>query len=231
MKLSIIIPVFQSHEIVRRQIEYWKKLKLGNTEIIIADDNSKPPLSGDLVKFIRTDSKLAWTQGIARNLGASVAKGEYLFMTDIDHIISQEALDDALSFTGLKMIFRRQIAILDATGSLKQDKNTLADWGYDSEKLDASVHGNTWVMKKETFDKLGGYEPKYSLVGYHPKSRSGDDAYFNAKFNHTFRGSITDVGRDIYMFPIGRFNKWGDLNPKGLFHGLSQKEENLSYKI
>ena len=38
-------------------------------------------------------------------------------MTDIDHIISKEAIEDALKFNGNRMMFRRQIAILDETDS------------------------------------------------------------------------------------------------------------------
>ena len=226
MKLSVVISVYNSHEIVRRQLLHFKKMGLP-IEIIIVDDNSYPPIKG---AKIRTDNRLAWTQGLARNLGAKVAKGKYLFMTDIDHIISREALEDALNFEGNKMIFRRQVAVLDENGNIKQDKETLRAWGYEKESLDASVHGNTFVMKKETFEKLGGYSPETCSLGYHPIARSGDDCYFNAKWNRTFRGQKPEVGRDIFVFPIGRFNKDGNLNPFGLFHNLSQDSQKRMFK-
>lgn len=227
MKLSIIISVYQSYEIVRRQLLYFNKMNLKDVEIIIIDDGSNPPIEG--AKY-QTNNKLAWTQGLGRNLGASKAKGEYLFMTDIDHIISKESIEDALKFNGNKMIFRRQIGVLLEDGTLSQDEEILKDYGWKGDKLDASVHGNTFVIKKEIFDQLGGYDPKTCEVGYHPKSRKGDDCYFNSKWNKTFRGESPVVGRDIYMFPIGRFHKDSDLNPKGLFHNLSQKEEVIAYK-
>ena len=219
MKLSIIFSVYNSHEIVRRQFIHFKKMELP-FELIIVDDGSIPTIEQALY---HTNSNLAWTQGLGRNLGASKAEGEYLFMSDIDHIISKEAIEDALNFTGNKMIFRRQIGILDENGNIRQDKETLKDWGYNKDKLDASVHGNTFVMRKDIFDKLGGYEPKTCTRGYHPVSRQGDDCYFNAKWNRAYRGIKPMVGSDIYMFPIGRFREDGDLNPKGLFHDLSQK--------
>lgn len=218
-KVSVVISVYQSYEIVRRQVLHFMKMDLP-FELIIVDDGSEPPIKW---ASYQTGNKLAWTQGLGRNLGASKAKGEYLFMTDIDHIISKEAMEDALNFTGNKMIFRRQVGVLDELGNLRQDKETLGEWGYDKDNLDASVHGNTFVIKKSIFDELGGYSPEHSLKGYHPKSHDGDDCHFNTKWNRKFAGTRPEMGRDIYMFPTGRFNKTGDLNPFGFFHNLSQE--------
>lgn len=226
VKVSVVISVYKSYEIVRRQLLHFERIGLP-IEVIIVDDGSNPPIPQ---ATYRTENKLAFTQGLGRNLGAEKANGEYLFMTDLDHILSKESLEDALNFTGNKMIFRRQVAILDKNGYVVQNRETLREWGYEKEKLDASVHGNTFVMKKSVFKELGGYEPKYSSVGYHPISKRGDDCYFNAKWNKRFRGEPTAIGRDIYMFPLGRFNKTGDLNPFGLFHNLSQNKQEKFYK-
>lgn len=48
IKLSIIIPVLNSHEIVRRQIEHFRKMNLpDDVELIIVDDGSDPPLESE----------------------------------------------------------------------------------------------------------------------------------------------------------------------------------------
>ena len=229
MKLSIIISVYNSHEIVRRQMLYFDRMNLpkDQVEILIIDDGSNPPLEGD---FIRSNNSLAWTQGLGRNLGAEHAKGEYLFMTDLDHIISREAIDDALKFTGNKMAFRRQLAVLLEDGTLTQDKDILLDWGWRGDKLDASVHGNTFVMRRDIFMDLGGYENYSCTYGFHPVSKKGDDCVFNHKWNRKFAGRKPDLGHHIYMFPISRYHKDGELNPKGLFHNLSQQKQEKFYK-
>lgn len=235
MKLSLIISVFQSYEIVRRQTLYLASMRLPvDIEIILVDDGSIPPLDGrdytlPNLRILATGNKLAWTQGLGRNLGVEHARGEYVFLTDLDHILSREALEVALVFTGKKMIFRRQIAILDEWGRLTQERAALQEWGYERESLAASVHGNTFVMPRADFLALGGYAPETCTRGYHPVSKQGDDCYFNAKWNRANRGYVPVLGPDIYLFPIGRFHKAGDLNPFGYFHNLHQREE-VSHK-
>lgn len=230
-KLSVIISIYQSYEVTKRQCLYFQKMNLSDdVEFIFVDDGSNPPIQGILknLTIYQTNNKLAWTQGLGRNLGASKAKGEYLFMTDIDHIISQGALEDALTFDGNRMMFRRQIGVLDKNGDLKQDKETLKDWGYESDNLSASVHSNTFVIKKSIFENLGGYDEKACTYGYHPASRRGDDCFFNSKWNRAYRGVVCPYGRDIYMFPTGRYHKDGELNPFGFFHALSHKQERFN---
>lgn len=228
IKLSVVISIFQSYEATRRQILHFQKMNFSDdVEFIFVDDGSDPPITGEMknLTIYQTGNKLAWTQGLGRNLGASKAKGEYLFMTDIDHVISKEAIEDALKFEGNRMMFRRQIGVLDENGDLKQDKETLLDWGYESDRLSASVHGNTFVIKKSIFEELGGYDEKACTWGYHPASRRGDDCFFNSKWNRKYRGYVCPYGRDIYHFPVGRYNKSGDLNPKNMFHDLSQSKQ------
>lgn len=208
---------------------HLKKMGYPNdeVEIIIVDDGSNPPIP-EASYF--TGNTLAWTQGLGRNLGVSHAKGEYLFLTDLDHILSKEAIEDALNFTGNRMNFRRKIAILDENGDIKQDKETLKDWGYEREHLEASVHGNTFVMPKSIFDELGGYDTRHSTWGYHPSHQRGDDCAFNQKWRRKYRELGITTGRDIYLFPLGRFHKDGNLNTKGLFHDLSQSKQEKFYK-
>jgi glycosyltransferase involved in cell wall biosynthesis len=235
IKVSVVISIYNSHEIVRRQALHFARMNLpDDVEFVLVDDGSEPELITMTyqlrnLRFFATHNKLAWTQGLGRNLGAEKAAGEYLLLTDIDHILSREAIEDVRGFTGAKMIFRRQIAVLDAEGRLTQKPAVLSAWGYDSPSLDASVHGNTFVMPRAEFLRLGGYDPKTCTLGYHPVARKGDDCYFNAKWNRAHRGEKPVVGHDIYMFPIGRFHRDGDLNPQGLFHDLHQREE-VAYK-
>lgn len=238
MKVSIVIAVYNSHGVVARQIKHFKAMDLpDDVEFILVDDGSNPPhnIADYDLKNLRihyTNDKRAWTQGLARNAGVKLATGEYILATDIDHILSKEAIMDAYNFTGDKMIFPRYFAVLLEDGSLSQEPTVLEDYGLDMERLKtkrglyASVHGNTYAMKKSTFDLLGGNPAKHCLYGHHAGNRQGEDSVFNRTWNHyaARKGILPALGSKIYMFPIGRYHVNGDLNPKGLFHSLSQEQ-------
>jgi len=235
-KVSIVIAVYNSHEAVKRQKLYFDKMNLpDDVEFIFVDDGSYPPLRDygiDNLRVIHTHDKRPWTQGLARNIGAKYAKGEYLFFTDIDHILSKEAIEEARNFTGDKMIFPRHYGVLLEDGTLTQDEDVLVEYGTPRERLHtkrgtyASVHGNTYVIKKSTFDMLGGYREKNCTFGHHAPRRRGEDCVFNRLWNNYANKEKVwfEVGPKIYIFPVGRYNKDGDLNPKGLFHNLSQEQ-------
>ena len=80
MKVSIIIPVLNSHEVVRRQLLHFERMNLpDDVEVIIMDDGSEKPLRHpdfgllDLVKefglnleIYETHEYRPWTSSIAK---------------------------------------------------------------------------------------------------------------------------------------------------------------------
>ncbi|MBI2634988.1 MAG: glycosyltransferase family 2 protein [Parcubacteria group bacterium] len=237
-KISIIIAIYNSHGAVARQVKHFKAMNLpDDIEFIFMDDGSNPPhkiedyeLSNLRIHY--TNDKRPWTQGLARNAGAKLAKGEYLFFTDIDHIISKEAIEAVYEFTGDKMVFPRHFGVLLEDGVLSQEPSVLEEYGMDMGRLKterglyASVHGNTYAIKKTTFERIGGYSARYCTYGHHAPSRGGEDGHFNHLWNRYAKANgIQSIwGPKIYIFPIGQYHVRGDLNPKGLFHNLSHDQ-------
>lgn len=235
MKLSIIINFYNSHGVVARQIKHFAAMNLpDDIEFIFVDDGSSPAhnLADYNLKNLRlhhTNEKRPWTQGLARNAGAALARGEYLLMTDIDHILSKEAIMASYEFTGDKMIFPRYFGVLLEDGTFSNDLKVLEEYGMPMERLQtkrgmyASVHGNTFAIKKSIFDFLGGYEVKISSRGYHQRE---DGVFRNEWYKYSVKKGTTQVtGPAIYIFPIGRYHKRGDKNPFGLFHDLSHEQK------
>ena len=147
IRLSIVIPVLDSHEIVRRQTMYWYKMKSRGIEMILIDDGSDPPLQlNPLFKVICTGDKSPWSEHMATNFGIQNAQGEYILKTDIDHILSERVIKEALKFEGDCLRYRnRSEAMLNENGEII------------CTDIIRKPHSNTFIMKKSVFDMLGGY--------------------------------------------------------------------------
>jgi glycosyltransferase involved in cell wall biosynthesis len=231
MKLSIIAPVLNSHEILRRQFLHFERIGIPeDTEIIIVDDGSEPPLKyeGKLpVRIHATNDKRPWTWALARNHGARMAQGEYLLMFDIDHIITRELIDAVRTFGGQKMQFRREFAVLDENGNLTQDISALTHWGFPIERLKTrglklSPLPNNFAMRKDVFFALGGYREDLVERSY----PQGEDRLFKkawCNWEREGKGKVHHERQTMYMFPNGKTCGDVDFNPFSLFHNLSRK--------
>lgn len=226
IRLSIVIPVLNSHEVVRRQLLHFERIGLPDgVELIIVDDGSDPPL--DLPSWVRgkqTHDTRPWTWAPARNVGARMAQGDYLLMTDIDHIVSRELIDYARQFTGQKIQFKREFGVLKANGEFTQDCKVLAEHGLLPQYHDLYVKPlpNNFVMRKDIFWELGGYREDVS----HRLYPQGEDRSFKSKWMNWIaqgKGQVDTYRPTIYVWPSGQFCGDVDYNPFGLFHDLSRK--------
>jgi len=236
MKLSIVVAVLNSHEIVRRQILHYEKMDIPDgVEILFIDDGSIPPLQSDtkLQNFTiyATNDFRPWTVELARNFGIRKARGEYVLITDMDYIISRECIESALELKEDKSSIRREFGILDENGNFSQDLDVLKRWGLPEKRIQKRgtrlpPHPNNFIMKKSVFD----------FIGYFDESRVdrpypiGADAEFKRRFTKYHNKGLVTL-RDnalrptIYMFPNGQFCGDVDYNPFGLFHTLTRKTE------
>jgi len=230
MKLSIIIPVLNSHEIVRRQMVHYSAMPLPpDVEVILVDDGSDPPIPQSMDRYInilRTHDTRPWTQPKARNIGARAACGEFLLFTDIDHIVPEDSVKWCMDCQYDFSKFRRYLGVLDEFGRITQDRQVLEQYGVDRKKgLRVSCHTLSMVVRRDLFWETGGYREK---LGKHP---THDDGHMKKMLGRRVRrGEITRCpdghGEDerpvIYVFPNGRFGGSENHNPMGLFHSLQR---------
>jgi len=231
MKLSVIISVLNSNEIFRRQVLYWSKMNLADdVEFIILDDGSDIPLKGEMKNLTihATNDKRAWTVELARNLGARMAKGEYLLMTDIDYIIPRDAIETVYTLKEDKAGFHREFGVLDEDGNFTQDIDVLRKYGLLESRIQERgalmpPHPNNFIMRKETFWKLGGY--REDLVD-RPYPNKGDTYFKRAWAEALNKGEVTiqdaKLRKTLYMYPNGQYCGDVDYNPYDLFHTLSR---------
>jgi glycosyltransferase involved in cell wall biosynthesis len=238
MKLSIVIPVLNSAEVVRRQLLHFSRIDMPDTELIIVDDGSDPPLESLVLETLRavgsemrlkihaTNDKRPWTWALARNAGARIATGEYLLMFDVDHIVPGPAIRFLREHTYQKVQFIREFGVLDENGKLTQDRQVLADYGLPLDKgLSLGPLPNNFAIRRELFWELGGYREDLVERPY----PQGEDRHWRSVWRtyekaHGGEGSCVCPQRPrIYMFPNGKFIGDVDADPKGLFHGLTRK--------
>ena len=228
MKLSIIIPVLNSHEVVRRQLLHFKRIGLpSDTELILVDDGSDPPIENTSslpVTIHRTHDTRPWTWALARNAGARLASGEYLLMFDLDHIADRTLIDFVRGFDGLKVQFTREFGVLNENGVLTQDRNVLAEYGlpYSDGPLRIGPLPNNFAMRRDLFWELGGYREDLADKPY----PQGEDRAFRSvwrTYQQRTGAKVCPYRPLIFMFPNGKFLGDVDADPKELFHGLTRK--------
>ncbi|MFW5879295.1 MAG: glycosyltransferase, partial [bacterium] len=240
---SVIIPVLESYEIVRRQLVYLYQIWPQNLELILVDDGSQPSIISKLksiqttsstkeqedetynwchfnglnFSIIETHDETRWSQPRAHNIGAKHANGRFLLFTDIDHILTIQALKYAASNNQDKVFFQRKYAILDENGILKRDPKTLEEYGAKkNSENQLDVHPNSFIIKKSIFDALGGYDEKF--CGQY----GGDVIDFNNRYNsQASQGKCSNpiIGPEIYVFPNPAKDE------KKLFHTIKREKK------
>jgi len=255
MKLSIVISVYNSHEVVRRQLLHFSKMNIpDDVEIILMDDGSEPSLSDifgmnseiyDDINFNlriipvgnpRNDDGIFYDGrvSIARNMGARLAEGEFLLMTDIDYIIREADIEAGRSMKYDKSRFRRQFGVITEDGEITQDFDELRKYGLSEDRiktrgLNLPPHPNNFIIRKSTFLDIGGY--RENLQGVYPSK--GDTWFKRDWVEYEKAGKATIAPAEerttLLMFPNGQFCGDLDYNPFGLFHNFTRKTKNNPY--
>ncbi|WNV87671.1 glycosyltransferase [Umezawaea sp. Da 62-37] len=98
--VSVVIPAHNRATALRNGLRSLRTQSLprGDFEVVVVDDGSEPPLSGEIAEFvdgghvrvIRHDS--ARGAGAARNTGAAAARGELLVFLDVDCLCHPDLL-------------------------------------------------------------------------------------------------------------------------------------------
>lgn len=240
MTLSVVIAVYNSAEIFRRQCIHWAKLQLpSDIDFFIVDDGSDELLRDEIgvpnMHILRREPLLingtrVWTVELSRNLGARTSSAEFLLMTDLDYIIPREAFSVHRTLKEDKARFKREFGVLLADGTFTQSPEELQRWGLPPERSRnprMSPHPNNFIMRRDTFFALGAY--REDLVD-RPYPNKGDTYFKRTWVEALNRGEVTEQHADLrtklYMFPNGQFCGDVDYNPFNLFHTLTRKTPN-----
>jgi hypothetical protein len=181
--LTLIMPYYDNPSMLEEQQRQWQKYPTelrARLHVIIVDDGSprwealshvqQPPESLGLASFrlYRTLVDVRWNWLFCRNLGVSEATTLWVLMTDIDHVMPTKTL----------------AYLLDAKLNPRK--------AYRFSRVDApnktpyKPHPNTWLVTRDHFDRIGGYDERFS--GFY-----GTDG--------EFRRRVQDNSEEIVILP------------------------------
>jgi predicted glycosyltransferase involved in capsule biosynthesis len=226
-ELSLIVNVLESYEVVRRQLLYLGKVLTPECELIVIDDGSAPSLEETCNAVAKdhafhlhcTRDRRPWTQPRARNIGAALAVAPRLLFFDIDHILTHELIARCLTYPGDRLHWRRRPGALNEQGRLVTDLAILAEQ-YGLTNQTEGVHGNSFFIRKELFQRLGGYDERY--CGRY----GGDDLDFNDRYERLCRAGHArppEVLGEGYYFP-------DPARLSHLFHSLKRNPAEPSWR-
>ena len=164
---SIIIPVFNSADTINNCLNRVFDSEFRDFEAIVVDDGSSDK-SAEIsrnfnCKVIELQDNKG--EGNARNKGAEIAQGRYLFFLDSDIYIEKDTLQviyDRIKKDGFDCVS----AVYD-TKSLYPDVFSTFKHLYDADyTIGLKGKGNQFccsavAVKKEAFEKAGGFDPSY----------------------------------------------------------------------
>lgn len=177
--ITLVLPYYDNPTMLQRQQDAWLAFPddlRRRLHVIVVDDASPrwpaaPYVSSpDVASFAlyRTGTDVRWNWIFCRNLGMSVAPTKWVLLTDIDHVLPEATLGRLL------------------------DGEFRSDVAYRFSRVDApdltpyKPHPNTWFLHRKLFDKVGGYDERFS--GFY--GTDGD-----------FRRRMQDTARQVVILP------------------------------
>lgn len=210
-KLSIVMPYYMNPGMLQLQYANWagwrQDLK-DQIEVVLVDDGSPESQAVDVLRYDelpaiqiwRIVEDKPWNQHGARNLGAKEATGDWLLLTDMDHMLLEKDLERLLG----------KLGDLDRSTTYMLDR-VEADTG--EPTLDRhgkpKPHPNSFVMTKDHYWVVGGYDEEYCGV-------YGTDGLFKTRaFERGAKGHLKKIR-------LQRYHR--DLVPDASTRTLERKE-------
>lgn len=173
MKISVIIPSYNSVNTIERALDSVRLQKLKPDEIIIVDDCSTDGMSGVVKQWAerhRIDVKLLHTDtnrgpAGARNLGISSASGDWIAFLDADdewlpHRLSMQ--HDVLQwFDDIAFICGRIAREKKTVSECTLNKSDITELKLDDLAFENPIATSSVLVRKDVIEKLGGFDERF----------------------------------------------------------------------
>jgi len=185
--ISIVINCYRAQVALNEQLASWRLYApevLERVEFVIVDDGSDPAIQVDRsslppamrLVLARIDQDIPWNMPGARNLGALLARGEFLLLYDIDHFLSESALR----------------VLLANAPSLSRTTNYKFSRTLKGETINSPV--NCFLCSRDGFWQAGGYDEDFAGHYGH------EDSYFLMAWQRHVGAMVllTDIAFEVH---------------------------------
>ncbi|MEZ4617190.1 MAG: glycosyltransferase family 2 protein [Caldilineaceae bacterium] len=164
-KFSVVIPTYNRAHFLPRAISSVLNQTFTDFELIIADDGSTDNTQEIINSIMDPKVKYIYQEnaggGAARNLGASIAKGEYLTFLDSDDEAMPQWLEHyfrVFESTNADVICCGFERVAEAGHTIKEKIVLPKNMGpiFD-DQVGMFTHGGTFALRRQIFEALGGY--------------------------------------------------------------------------
>ncbi len=183
-KVAIVVITRNRVTVLRRCLNSLKESSFKLSRIIVVDnaseDESREMVKKDFPKVILLSQKINIGAAEGRNVGARVSKSELVYFLDDDAYIEQNTIKSAVeTILSDKDIAIVQSKVLSSINPKKilgiaHDINTTTslitaygineiDKGQYSKVMDIPMVGTGWLVKREVFNLVGGFDKKFFI--------------------------------------------------------------------
>ncbi len=187
VKLSIIIVSYNSAKFIGKCIDSIEHNLPKNSEIIVVDSGSEDETTEILekyknIKLIKSQTNIGYGKG--NNLGFRLSKGEYILILNPDTTVAKESVQKLLDYidshseAGLvaPKLIQDNGKVQPTVRKLPTIKGALAEYYFkiknayeayipdpDSPLEVESVVGAALMIKRDVFEKIGGFDERYFM--------------------------------------------------------------------
>lgn len=227
-KISIIVPVYNMAEYVKRNIGCLTNQTYKNIEILLINDGSSDNSLEECRRAAQKDSRILVFDkenggpGSARNFGLDRASGEYVYFFDIDDCLKSEAIEKLvfameekgadLVACGFEMSDGKRVikTVVKTDGYFRTGEETRRD--YYEQLFMGSEKGIQGALWYKLF--------KLDLIREHgiefPDLRRSEDVVFTARYVN-YINSFTLIGDVLYTYYVNDNGKFWEKYPRDMY--------------
>lgn len=208
MKLSVIIPSYNAANFIESAYQQILDQGVSDFEIIYVDNNSQDATLENIKKLAALDTRVSYyTQSIpgaapTRNKGIEHAKGDYLYLFDVDDEIFPNALKAMIQvlddYPEAEAVFGKMMKSKKHLKDLELPKESSSEiifnpkpyWGLTwFSSLKTVVGPPAFLYRREVFDKIGLYNLDLKI---------GQDTALDIKLGMTC--NIAFIDKYVYLY-------------------------------